>query len=143
MGNKKAKLAWEEVPTMERLRSRIDKWIAGVATNNVAREEKQAARKVKFDAQWVMMFEKQEVKIGLLKTNDAAIKRNEDLALLTADTSSMCDEVKAWNKAIILAKMRPPSASSDPTPTADPPEAPNSKAPPGEEEEEVAEVFGI
>jgi hypothetical protein len=41
------------------------------------------------------MFEKQEVKIGLLKTNVVAIKRKEDLALLTADTSSMCAEVKA------------------------------------------------
>jgi hypothetical protein len=66
-----------------------------------------------------MMFEKQEMKIGLLKTNVAAIKRKEDLALLTADTSSMCDEVKAWHKAqcdLVLAKMRSPSASSNPTP---------------------------
>jgi hypothetical protein len=30
------------------------------------------------------------VKIDLLKTNVAAIKRKEDLALLIADTSSMC-----------------------------------------------------
>jgi hypothetical protein len=54
-----------------------------VATNNAARE-------VKFDARWAMMFEKQEMKIGLLKTNVTTIKRKEDLALLTTDTSSMC-----------------------------------------------------
>jgi hypothetical protein len=60
---------------MERVQSSIDKCIAGVATNNAAREEKEAAREVKFDARWAMMFEKQEVKIGLLKTNFAAIKR--------------------------------------------------------------------
>jgi hypothetical protein len=46
-----------------------------------------------------MMFENQEVKIGLLKTNVAAIRRKEDLALLTADTSSKCTEVKPWHKA--------------------------------------------
>jgi hypothetical protein len=45
------------------------------------------------------MFEKQEAKIGLLKTNVAAIKRKEDLALLITDTSSMCDKVKVWHKA--------------------------------------------
>jgi hypothetical protein len=92
------------------------------------------------------MFEKQEVKTGLLKTNAAAIKRKEDMALLTVDTSSMCDEVKAWHKAqckLILAEMRPPPASSNPTPAADPPEAPNGEAPPNKEEEEVAEVFNI
>jgi hypothetical protein len=74
-----------------------------------------AAREVKFDARWAMMFEKQEMKIGLLKTNVTAIKRKEDLALLTIDTSSMCVEVKVWHKArceIVLAEMRPPSASS-------------------------------
>jgi hypothetical protein len=74
MGNKKAKLARDKVSAMERLQSSIDKCIAGVATNNAAREEK-------FDARWAMIFEKQEVKIGLLKTNVAAIKRKEDLAL--------------------------------------------------------------
>jgi hypothetical protein len=76
---------------MERLQSSIEKCIAGVATNYAAREEK-------FDARWDKMFEKQEVKIGLLKTNVAAIKRKEDLALLTTDISSMCAEVKAWHK---------------------------------------------
>jgi hypothetical protein len=35
------------------------------------------------------MFEKQEVKIDLLKTNVATIRRKEDLALLTANTSLM------------------------------------------------------
>jgi hypothetical protein len=45
------------------------------------------------------MFEKQEVKIGLLKTNVAAKKRKEDLTLLTPDTSTMGVEVKAWHKA--------------------------------------------
>jgi hypothetical protein len=62
-------------------------------------EEKEAARELNFDARWAKMFEKQEVKIDLLKTNVAMIKRKEDLALLTADTSSMCAEVKAWRKA--------------------------------------------
>jgi hypothetical protein len=81
------------------------------------------------------------VKIGLLKTNIAAKKRKEDLALLTTDTSSMCDAVKAWNKAqceLILSEMMPPPASSNPTPAADPPEEPT-----GEEEEEVPEVWSI
>jgi hypothetical protein len=117
-----------------------------VATNNVAREENEAVREVKFYARWAMMFKKQEVKICLLMTNVAAIKRKEVLALLTTDTSSMCDEVKAHHKAqceLILAKLRPPPMSSNPTPAADPPKAPNGEAPPGEEEEEVAEVFGI
>jgi hypothetical protein len=102
MGTKKAKLARDDAPAAERLQSSIEKSIAGVATNNAAREEK-------YDARCTMMFEKQGVKIGLLKTNVAAIKRKEDLTLLTADTSSMCAEVKAWHKAqcdFILAEMR-------------------------------------
>jgi hypothetical protein len=92
MGNKKAKHAWDEVRAMERLQSSIDKCIASVATNNAAREEK-------CDAWWAMIFEKQEVKIGLIKTNVTSIKREEDLALLTTDTSLMCTEVKVHYKA--------------------------------------------
>jgi hypothetical protein len=71
-----------------------------------------------------VIFEKQEEKIGLLKINVAAIKTKEDLALLTADPSSMCAEVKAWHKAqcdIILAEMRPPLATSTTTPAPNPP----------------------
>jgi hypothetical protein len=93
-----------------------------------------------------MMFEKQEVKIGLLKTNVTVIKRKEDLALLTADMSSMCAEVKVWHKAqcdIILAEMRPPTASSTTKPTANPPEAPNGAAPTDKDDEEVEEVLHI
>jgi hypothetical protein len=60
MGNKKAKQAREDAPVMDRLQSSIDKCIAGVATNNAARKDKEAAREVKFDARWAMMFEKQE-----------------------------------------------------------------------------------
>jgi hypothetical protein len=138
MGNKKAKQAREDAPAMGRLQSSIKKCIAGVATNNASREEKDAVREVKFDAWWAMMFEKQAVKIGLLKTNVDAIKRKEDLALLTADTSSMCAEVKACHKAqcdIILAEMRPPSASSTMAPAANPPEAPNGAAPTGGDDE--------
>jgi hypothetical protein len=129
---------------MERLQSSIEKCIAGVATNNTAREEKEAAREVKFDALWAKMFEKQEVKIDLLKTNIAAIKRKEDLALFTADTSLMCAEVKAWHKAqcgIIFGEMRPPPTISTTLPaaasstttlaTANPPEAPNGASPTG------------
>jgi hypothetical protein len=50
MGNKKAKLAQDEVPVIERLQSSIDKCIAGVATNNVARKEKYTSREEKFSA---------------------------------------------------------------------------------------------
>jgi hypothetical protein len=125
---------------MERLQSSIEKCIAGVAMNYVARE-------VKFDAQWDKMFEKQEVKIEFLKNNVAAIKRKEDLALLTADTSSMCAEVKAWHKAhcdIILAEMRPPPpATSTTTPALNPPEAPNSAAPTAGRGDDVEEMFDI
>jgi thioredoxin-like negative regulator of GroEL len=138
---------------MERLQSRIEKCIAGVAMNNAAREEKEAAREekeaareVKFDARWDKMFEKQEVKIDLLKTNVAAIKRKEDLALLTADTSSMCAKVKAWHKVqcdIILAEMRPPPATSTTTPAPYPPEAPNGATPTGGDNDEVEEMFNI
>jgi hypothetical protein len=89
----------------------------------------------------------QEVKIDLLKTNVAAIKRKEDLALLTADTSSMCTEVKAWHKAqcdIILAEMRPPPASSTTMlAAAEPPEAPNGASPTSVVDVEVDEVFHI
>jgi hypothetical protein len=122
----------------ERLQSSIEKCITGVVTNKVARKEK-------YDARWVMMFEKQEVKIGLLKINVATIKRKEDLALLTADTSSMCAKVKAWHKPqcdLVLAEMRSPpasSTSSNPTSAIDPPEAPTGE----EEEEEAEEVFAI
>jgi hypothetical protein len=131
---------------MERLQSSIEKCIAGVATTNAAREEKEVASEVKFDARVATKFEKQEVKIGLLKTNVIAIKRKEDLALLTADTSSMCAKVKAWHKAqcdIILAEMRPPPASSTMTPAANPPEAPNGAATTVGDDEEVEEVFHI
>jgi hypothetical protein len=110
---------------MERLQSSIEKCIAGVATYYAAREEKEAAREEKFDARRDKMFEKQGVKIGLLKTNIAAIKRKEDLALLTIDTSSMCAEVKAWHKAqcdMILAELRlPPPATSASPPAPNPP----------------------
>jgi hypothetical protein len=118
---------------MERLQSSIEKCIADVATNYAAREEKEVAREEKFDARWNKMFEKQEVKIGLLKTNVAAIKRKEDMVLLTTDTSSTCAEVKVWHKAqcdIILAQMRlPPPVTSAPTPAPNQPEAPNGAAP--------------
>jgi hypothetical protein len=62
---------------MERLQSSIKKCIAGVATNYAAREEKEAARKVKFDTWWNKMFEKKEVKTNLLNTNVAAIRSVE------------------------------------------------------------------
>jgi hypothetical protein len=56
MGNKKAKQAREDATTMERLQSSIEKCIAGVATNYAAREEKEVAREVKFDARWDKML---------------------------------------------------------------------------------------
>jgi hypothetical protein len=147
MGNKKAKKAREDASVMEWLQSSIEKCIAGVAANNMAREEKEAAREVKYNARWAKMFEKQEVNIDLLKTNVAAIKRKEDLALLTADTSSMCTEVKAWHKAqcdIILAKMRPPPASSTTTLAAvNPPEAANGASWTGVVDVEMEKVFHI
>jgi hypothetical protein len=52
LGNKKAKLAQDEAPAVERLQSSIEKCIAVVATNNSTREEK-------YDARWAKMFEKQ------------------------------------------------------------------------------------
>jgi hypothetical protein len=156
MGNKKAKQAQEDAPAMEQLQSSIEKCIASVVTNNAAREEKEVVREVNFNAEWAKMFEKQEVKIDLLKTNVAAIMRKEDLALLTADTSSMCTEVKAWHKAqcdIILAEMQPPppaisatattTASSTRTPTTNPPAALDGVAPTGILYVEVEEVFHI
>jgi hypothetical protein len=143
MGNKKAKQAREDAPAMEQLQSSIEKCITGVTTNYAAREEKEAAREVKFDALWDKMFEKQEVKIDLLKTNVAAIKRKEDLALVTTDTSSMCAEVKAWHKAqcnIILPEMRlPPPAM----PAPNPPEAPNGAAPTAGRGDDVEEMIDI
>jgi hypothetical protein len=142
MGNKKAKKAQEDALIMKRLHSSIEKCIAGVAMNYAAREEKEAAREVKFDARWDKMFEKQEVKIDLLKT-----KRKEDLTLLTADTSLMCTEVKAWYKAqcdIILAEMPPPPlATSTTTPELNPPEAPNGAAPTAGHGDDVDEMFDI
>jgi hypothetical protein len=99
MGNKKAKQAREDAPAMELLQSSIEKCIAGVVKNITAREEMEAGREVKFNARWEKMFEKQEVKIDLRKTNVAAIKRKEDLALFTTNMSSMCAEVKACHKA--------------------------------------------
>jgi hypothetical protein len=132
---------------MERLQYSIEKCITGVATNYAAREEKEAVRKVNFDARWDKMFEKQEVKIDLLKTNVAAIKRKEDLALLTVDTLSMCAEVKVWHKVqcdIILAEMRPPPpATSTTMPTPNPPEAPNDAAPTAGRGDDVEEMFDI
>jgi hypothetical protein len=132
---------------MEQLLSSIEKCITGVAMNYTAREEKEAARKVKFNAWWDKMFEKQEVKIDLLKTNIATIKRKEDLALLTVDTSLMCAEVKAWHKAqcdIILAEMRPPPpATSTKTPALNPPEAPNGAAMTAGCDGDVEEMFNI
>jgi hypothetical protein len=90
------------------------------------------------------MFEKQEVKIGLLKTNVAAIKRKEDLALLTTDTSSMCAEMKVWHKAqcdMILAEMRlPPLATSAPPPAPNPR---NDVAPTAGRDDDVEEMIHI
>jgi hypothetical protein len=87
------------------------------------------------------------VKIDLLKTNVSAIKRKEDLALLTTDTSSMCTEVKAWHKAqcnIILAEMRlPPPMTSTTTPAPNPPEAPNGAAPTAGRGDDVEEMIDI
>jgi hypothetical protein len=90
------------------------------------------------------MFKKQEVKIDLLKTNIAVIKRKEHLALLTADTLSMCAKVKAWHKAqcdIILAEMRPPPATTTPAPN--PPDTQNGATPTGGRDDEVEEMFKI
>jgi hypothetical protein len=147
LGNKKAKQAREDAPAMERLQSSIEKCIAGVAMNYAAWEEKEVAREEKFDAWWDKMFEKQEVKIGLLNTNVAAIKRKVDLALLTTDTSSICAEVKAWHKAqcdMILAKIQlPPSATSTPPPAPNPPEAPNGAAPTAGRNDDVEEMIHI
>jgi hypothetical protein len=129
---------------MERLQSSIEKCIASVAMNYAAREEKEAAREEKFDARWDKMFEKQEVKIGLLKTNVAAIKRKEDLTLLTTYTSLMCTEVKAWHKAqcnMIFAEMRlPPPATSGPPPASNPP---NGVAPTARRDDDVEEMIHI
>jgi hypothetical protein len=50
MGNKKAKLARDEARAMEKLQSTIDKCLAGVVTNNAAREEKYVAKEEKADA---------------------------------------------------------------------------------------------
>jgi hypothetical protein len=142
LGNKKGKQAREDASAMERLQSSIEKCIAGVAMNYAAREEKEAAREEKFDARWDKMFEKQEVKIGLLKTNVAAIKRKEDLALLTTDTSSMCTEVKVWHKAqcdMILAEMRlPPPTTLAPPPAPNPP---NGAAPTAGRDDDVEEMI--
>jgi hypothetical protein len=133
---------------MEWLQSTIEKCIPGVAMNYAAREEKEAAREVKFNAQWDKMFEKQEVKIDLLNTNVTAIKKKEDLMLLTTDTLLMYAEVKAWHKAqcdIILAEMRPPPAALTSTMTAalNPPEAPNGVAPTGGDDDDVEGMFDI
>jgi hypothetical protein len=67
MGNKKVKLARDEASAEERLQSSIEKCIAGVTTNNTAREEKYVAR-------WAIMFVKQDVKIYLLKTNSRRLR---------------------------------------------------------------------
>jgi aryl carrier-like protein len=148
MGNKKTKQSREDASAMERLQSSIKKCIPGVAMNYAAREEKEAAREVKFDARWDKMFEKQEVKIDLLKTNVAAIKRKDDLVLLTTDTLSMCAEVKAWHKAqcdINLAEMRPPPAAPTSTMTAasNPPEASNGATLTGGDDDDMEEMFNI
>jgi hypothetical protein len=86
MRNKNTKLARDEASTTNRLQSCLEKCIAGVASKNNAGEEK-------FDARWAIMFEKQEVKIRLLKTN-VTTKKRKDLVLLTTDMSSMGTEVK-------------------------------------------------
>jgi hypothetical protein len=143
LGNKKAKQAREDVLAMEQLQSSIEKYIPGVAMNYAARVEKEAAREEKFDAWWEKMFEEQVVKISLLKTNVAAIKRKEDLALLTTDTSSMCAEEKAWHKAqcdMILAELLlPPPATSAPPLVPNPP----SDAAPTAGRDDVEEMIHI
>jgi hypothetical protein len=52
-GHKKAKLARDAAPMVERLQSCLENSIAGVTSNVILMDEK-------FDARWVMMFEKQD-----------------------------------------------------------------------------------
>jgi hypothetical protein len=78
------------------------------------------AREEKANVRWFRMLENKEVKIGLLKTNVATKKREEHLALLTAETSTMDAESRAWcneQRAVIFHEMAPVTATST-TPTA-------------------------
>jgi hypothetical protein len=66
---------------LERLQSCLEKYIANVTTNNVLRDEK-------YDARWAMMFEKQEVMIGLL---DERCGQEEEGGLSSLDCQHIYD----------------------------------------------------
>jgi hypothetical protein len=119
-----AKLARDVTPKSERLQPYIEKCITNVASNAILKEKQAVLRDEKYDTRWTLMLEKQDVNIGLLKGNIAAKKRKEDLALMTADTSTMDEEVKACYKEqhnLIFKEMRAPPTTSTPPTSSTPP----------------------
>jgi len=78
-------------------------------------------------------MEKQDAKFDLMKTNVAAKKRREDLALLMADMTAMDPATKEWymEQRMLILQLRAPPPSSAPTPpppSSTPP--PSSSTPP-------------
>ncbi|KAE8788125.1 putative methionyl-tRNA synthetase [Hordeum vulgare] len=78
-GTKKARAARDSAPAAEWLQSSIEQCIADVKNIAAKREETS-------DARWSALMANQHVKLDLLRTNDVAKKRNNDLAFLMGQT---------------------------------------------------------
>jgi hypothetical protein len=90
LGNKKSKPAKAMGTLGEQLQASINACIANARAHV---EERQ----LKDGAGWKLHFQKQNVKIELLKTTATVTKRNTDLQfLLGGNTVNMDDAMKAW-----------------------------------------------
>ncbi|KAE8786157.1 putative methionyl-tRNA synthetase [Hordeum vulgare] len=84
-GTKKARVARDAAPAVERLQASIEQCIADAKSSAPRREEKS-------DGRWLALMTKQDVKLDLLRTNVVAQKRNTDLAFLIGAYTSTMDE---------------------------------------------------
>ncbi|KAE8811197.1 putative methionyl-tRNA synthetase [Hordeum vulgare] len=89
-------------------------------------DAKSSAARRKSDVRWSALMMNRDLKLDLLRTNVAAKKRNDDLAFsMETDTSTMDEQVKAWNlveRGLILNQMLTPAATTTETPTTTPTE---------------------
>ncbi|KAE8774120.1 putative methionyl-tRNA synthetase [Hordeum vulgare] len=124
-GTKKARVASDATPAVERLQSSIEQCITDAKSSAAWREEKSNTR-------WSALMTNQHAKLDLHRTNIAIKKRNIDVAfLMRADTLTMDEQVKAWylvERGLILNQMPTPAATTVATTTTTPTTTPNPSA---------------
>lgn len=120
IGHKKAKAARDTVPATERLYTCIEKCMTAAAAQAAKREELAAKREEDAASRWATVIKKQDDKLEILKGNVAPKKRQEDLLILTCDTTGMDVEWYDGQQSLILAEARAPASSTLPPATSTP-----------------------